>query len=116
MHPYNKEFIRLMKKAGWNKAETARQLEITPAVITRYTYGETRPSLTTLKLFKVILGDNRPMPEDDYDKLLAELGANPLAEYEQELLDCLRQLPPKKASPLADELTKLAEIGRRKGD
>lgn len=116
MHPYNNEFIRLMKKAGWNKAETARQLEITPAVITRYTYGETRPSLTTLKLFKIILGDNRPMPEDDHEKILAELNVSALADFEQELLDCLRKLPPRKAAPLAAELTKLAEIGRRKGD
>ena len=63
---------------------------------------------------RVLKGE--PLFRIDDRELLAELGANPLAEYEQELLDCLRELPPKKASPLADELTKLAEIGRRKGD
>ncbi len=116
MHPYNNEFLRLMKKAGWNKAETARQLEITPAVITRYSYGETRPSLMMLKLFKMLIGDKSPLPEDDRDQIVADLQRGKLLDFEYELIEQLRTVPMKKAADLAWELTAIAEIGTHKGE
>src|SRR5436190_1430737 len=67
MDPLNKAFIQLVSKSGWTKAETARRLELTPAVITRYFNGETRPSLTTIKLLKLTLGDTSPLPGRDTD-------------------------------------------------
>jgi transcriptional regulator with XRE-family HTH domain len=107
--PLNAEFMRLLAKAGWKKAEAARRLELTPAVITRYFNGETRPSLTTLKLFKLLLGDATPLPGDAKGKPVATApGYRPMAPWEEELLEVLRGVDPSIARKLAQQFTAIA--------
>jgi transcriptional regulator with XRE-family HTH domain len=88
----NVEFERLLAKSGWTQSECARQLELTPAVITRYLNGETRPSLTTLKLFKLMLGDVSPLPH----AAGADKGSDlrPIEQWERDLLSEMRSLHP----------------------
>ena len=107
--PLNAEFMRLLAKAGWKKAEAARRLELTPAVITRYFNGETRPSLTTLKLFKLLLGDSTALPGDAKGKPVATApGYRPMAPWEEELLATLRALDPNVARKLSQHFTAIA--------
>jgi len=53
----NDEFRRLFERSGWTQAEAARQLDVTPGVVSQYLSGDTRPSGTTLKLLHVLVGD-----------------------------------------------------------
>ena len=92
MDPLNKAFIQLVSKSGWTKAETARRLELTPAVITRYFNGETRPSLTTIKLLKLTLGDTSPLPGRDTDISVGLNTYRELSSWEENLLIELRRL------------------------
>jgi len=90
----NDEFARLLKKSGWKRAEAARQLELSPAVITRYLNSDTHPSLTVLKLFQLLIGDMQPLPG------VVASGPNhegelepPLDAAERQLIGQLRALP-----------------------
>jgi len=89
----NEEFARLLKNSGWKQSEAAKQLELSPAVITRYLNNDTHPSLTVLKLFKLLIGDMKPLPgtatlPQPDGELEPELDA-----VERELIRRLRQLP-----------------------
>ena len=61
LDPLNVEFLRLLESSGWSQSEAARQLDLAPATISQYKSGETRPSRTTLRLMKLILGDLTPL-------------------------------------------------------
>ncbi|MDB6036560.1 MAG: hypothetical protein JWM99_401 [Verrucomicrobiales bacterium] len=88
----NADFIRLMEKVGWTKADAARHLELTPAVVTRYYGGQTRPSLTTLKLFKMIVEDGDPLPDTEGNIRGAKARYKPLLGWENRFLECFRPL------------------------
>ena len=49
------EFKELLKQSGWNQAEAARRLELTPASISRYMSEQDEPSKQTLRLFRLLL-------------------------------------------------------------
>ena len=87
----NAEFARLLVSAGWKQAEAAKQLELSPAVITRYMSNETRPSLTVLKLFKLLIGDVQPLPGAEPGVMNGEL-EGPLDATERQLIVQLRGL------------------------
>jgi transcriptional regulator with XRE-family HTH domain len=89
----NEEFARLLTNSGWKQSEAARQLELSPAVITRYLNNDTHPSLTVLKLFKLLIGDMEALPG-----AVAEAEHNgelepPLDARERQLIRQLRRLP-----------------------
>ena len=91
-----------MEKVGWTKAEAARHLEITPAVVTRYYGGQTRPSLTTLKLFKMIVEDDNPLPDKDGNLRGASNAYTPLLSWEKRFLEDFRKLSEKKRTMLIE--------------
>lgn len=88
----NQEFVRLLNISGWNQSEAARQLELSPAVITRYCANDTRPSLTVLKLFKMLIGDTKSLPGEYAPGKPANQYDRPLDQLERDLLADLRQL------------------------
>lgn len=93
MDVLNAEFERLLTSSGWKQSEAARHLELSPAVVTRYLSNDTRPSLTVLKLFKLLIGDMHPLPgQEDVFGLDGEL-ERPLDTAERQLLAHLRTLP-----------------------
>lgn len=60
MDPLNREFVELLNASGWTSAEAARQLEVTPGLISQYRSGSTRPSPQMLRLFKLVLVGENP--------------------------------------------------------
>lgn len=60
MDPLNREFLALLEASGWSKAEAARQLDVTPSLISQYASGGTRPSPQMVRLFKLVLATERP--------------------------------------------------------
>ncbi|EEF62052.1 helix-turn-helix domain-containing protein [Pedosphaera parvula] len=108
MDPLNIEFERLLAKSGWTQSECARQLELTPAVITRYLNGETRPSLTTLKLFKLMLGDISPLPNAAGKGKGSDL--RPIEEWERDLLSEMRSLHPDVRATLLSGFKKVLNV------
>lgn len=90
----NEEFARLLKVSGWKQAEAARQLALSPAVISRYLNGDTHPSLTVLKLFQLLIGDMQALPGEagSAPEHNGELEP-PLAGAERQLIWQLRALP-----------------------
>jgi len=90
--PLNREFSRLLARSGWTQAEAARQLSLTPAAISRYLSGETRPSMTVIRLLKLLLQDTAPVAVPA-DSVGAGTGPMlPLEPWEGRLLRELRQL------------------------
>jgi transcriptional regulator with XRE-family HTH domain len=84
----NMEFVRLLANSGWNQSEAAEKLRLSPAVITKYVQGETRPSLTVLKLFKLLIGDLTPLPGDiEATGLETRDVGRPLEAWESDLLE-----------------------------
>ncbi len=59
--PLNREFARLLKASGWTQSEAARQLNLSPAAVSRYLSLETRPSTTVIQLFKLLINDRAPV-------------------------------------------------------
>src|SRR5689334_926952 len=87
----NMEFVRLLANSGWGQSEAAEKLRLSPAVITKYVQGETRPSLTVLKLFKLLIGDLTPLPGDtEPSGLETKEASRPLEDWEWDLLITLR--------------------------
>jgi len=89
----NDEFARLLANSGWKQSEAARQLELSPAVITRYLNNDTHPSLTVLKLFKLLIGDMQPLPGLTVQPEQNGTLEPPLDAVERQLIGQLRQLP-----------------------
>ncbi len=87
----NEEFTRLLASSGWKQSEAARHLQLSPAVITRYVTNDTRPSLTVLKLFKLLIGDMQPLPGEESLVMQGEL-ERPLDAAERQLIRHLRAL------------------------
>jgi predicted transcriptional regulator len=117
--PRNLEFARLLSISGWNQSEAARQLDLTPAAISRYLGGQTRPSTTVLQLFQLLLGDTKGVRKDlvqpeesgieggrrmteEEATLLRELGAldnERRTAVLKALCDLIRALSPEKKGP-----------------
>jgi transcriptional regulator with XRE-family HTH domain len=53
--PGNLEFKELLAHSKWTQSETARQLKVSPGLVSQYLSGLTRPSTTTLMLFRMVL-------------------------------------------------------------
>jgi transcriptional regulator with XRE-family HTH domain len=57
LEPENQEFRELLKRSEWSQSEAARQLKVSPGLVSQYLSGFTRPSTTTLKLFRMLVED-----------------------------------------------------------
>jgi transcriptional regulator with XRE-family HTH domain len=89
----NSEFTRLLRVSGWKQAEAARRLHLSPATVSLYLSGHTRPSVTVIQLFKLMLGDTSPIPgEPGTDQVEPPPRLPPLEEDEVALLRELRLL------------------------
>lgn len=95
MDVLNQEFIRLLANSGWKQSEAARHLELSPAVVTRYLNEDTRPSLTVLKLFKLLIGDMQPLPGENGQSVSTSVLDRPLDAAERQLIFQLRSLDDK---------------------
>jgi hypothetical protein len=96
MDVLNQEFARLLANSGWRQSEAARHLELSPAVVTRYLNQDTRPSLTVLKLFKLLIGDMQPLPGEHDQSVPASVLDRPLDAAERQLIFQLRALDDKR--------------------
>lgn len=93
MEDLNNEFARLLRISGWTQAEAARGLHLSPATVSLYLSGHTRPSVTVIQLFKLMLGDTSPIPgEPGAGPAGAPPQLPPLEEDEVALLRELRLL------------------------
>lgn len=88
MRQENIDFIALFEASGWSQAEASRQLDTSPPNISRYLSGAMPPHKTLLKLFKVLLANQKP------GALAAapSLKEDGLSEWERKVLDDLRWL------------------------
>lgn len=92
MDALKKEFVELMKVVGWTQAEVARQLCMTSGAVNQIVNPNSpvRPSLTTLRLFKLMVAGERPEAMNARTLELKE-GAEPgLTEPERRLLESVR--------------------------
>jgi hypothetical protein len=95
MDALKKEFVELMRVVGWTQAETARQLCMTSGAVNQIVNPNSpvKPSLTTLRLFKLMVTSERPDAINPRTLELKE-GAEPgLTEGERRLLESLRAVP-----------------------
>lgn len=92
MDETNQEFIRLLSGSGWNQSRAAKELHLDTGTISRYVNGETKPSLTVLKLFSELIGEpvrlksmaHQPSDRED---------SRQLEQWELEVLQNLRAIP-----------------------
>lgn len=57
MKERNIEFVRLLRKSGWNGLQAAAALKLSSGAISQYTTGATVPSETVLELFRHLVGE-----------------------------------------------------------
>ncbi len=55
LEPENREFVRLMKAAGWSQNETARRLQMTGGGVSQICTGKIRPSKGRLSLLRLLV-------------------------------------------------------------
>ena len=91
--PLNREFLRLFEASGWTQSATARQLSLSPAVVSQYLSGETRPSRTVIRLLQLLLGDCHPLPTEVGPGRESSADLLPLEVAERDLIARLRRLP-----------------------
>jgi transcriptional regulator with XRE-family HTH domain len=60
LEPENREFVRLMKAAGWSQNETARRLQMTGGGVSQICNGKIRPSKGRLNLLQLLVERERP--------------------------------------------------------
>ena len=88
MRPENIEFIALYEAAGWSKAETAKKLgDMDRSSIYKFLSGEVAPSAQTLKLFKLILANEKPGALSP-----AAFKETASADWEEKIINDLRDL------------------------
>ncbi len=85
----NREFTRLLKTSGWTQSEAARQLNLSPAAVSRYLSLETRPSPTVIQLFKLLLNERAPAAPAPAP---GPIGERTLTQEELDLIQDLRAL------------------------
>src|SRR5262249_47632063 len=96
--------------------EAARELQLTSGAVNQYLSETTRPSLTTIKLFKLLLRDASPLPGSTEPMAQASL-ASTFGPWEEELLASLRSLPRGEQIRLAEHVKGIADLlaGRARG-
>ncbi len=110
MHSLKREFLDLFRSSGWSQAETARRLGMTRGGVNGIVTRETIPSLATVKLFRLVLMNDRPgikLPKTnveagEVDELppVSEKWIQPLLddirmvkeEKRNEMVRCMRQI------------------------
>lgn len=94
MDDYAAEFDRLLDRSGWTNARAARELGLTPSVVTQYRKRRTAPSLTVLRLFAEILGERLLLPGESGQHSALRDGPRWLEEWEADALHALRRFEP----------------------
>ncbi len=108
----NQEFREFLNRSGWNQAEAARQLNLTPAAVSRYVSGASRPSATVLKLCGMLVeGAGNAAEPGEFAGMTAELDAD-----EAELIRGLRGLEGRDRSKVLMSMRLVLEVvGRGRG-
>lgn len=108
----NQEFREFLHRSGWSQAEAARQLNLTPAAVSRYLSGASRPSASILKLCGLLLeGAGIQVGRGEFAGMTAELDAD-----EADLIRRLRSLPGRDRSKVLMSMRLFLEVaGQGKG-
>jgi transcriptional regulator with XRE-family HTH domain len=114
LDPLNQEFKRLLELSGWSQSQAARELQLTSGAVNQYLSETTRPSLTTIKLFKLLLRDASPLPGSTEPLSQASL-ASTFGRWEEELLASLRSLPRDEQVRLAEHFKGIADLVAGRG-
>ena len=106
--------------SGWNQSEAARNLHISPGVVSRYMRDKTHPSETVLALFQTELQALQDtagpstrihgMDRQNSAALLENSTRPPLDPWEQDLVDTLRRIAPPKRNQAAKAAQNLLEL------
>src|SRR5215471_11479308 len=108
MEALNKEFIRLMKAAGWSQNETARRLRMTGGGVSQICTGRVRPSRGRLDLLKLLVEEQNP-------GAVARLNSQ-LEVWADDLLHNLRQVPDAQRGPLLEGIRHIIRaVSKRRG-
>src|SRR2546422_5772741 len=105
MEPENKEFVRLMKAAGWSQNETARRLQMTGGGVSQICTGKVRPSKGRLNLLRLLVEREKP----------GALKQREMEGWARDLLGDLRQMPEGQRSALLGAIRQMLKaIGRQR--
>jgi len=109
------EFRDLLRTSGWTQAEAARQLAMTPSALSQIVRRNSlvRPSLVTLRLFRLLLWDKKAGADGKMARRKTEPQSN---KWEHDLIRALRQIPPGTRKPILGVLYAMIEAARGKND
>ncbi|HYE29877.1 MAG TPA: helix-turn-helix domain-containing protein [Methylomirabilota bacterium] len=98
-----REFLDLFRNSGWSQAEAARRLGMTRGGVNGIVTRETVPSLATVKLFRLVLQNDRPgikLPKPNAEASELE-NLPPVSEkWIQPLLDDIRLVKEEKRNEM----------------
>lgn len=113
MDALNQEFLRLFAVSGWNQARVSRELHVSSGTVSQYVSGETRPSLTVLRLLAELVGDTLRVP--GVTPAPANRTFPPrLDPRERALVDALRDCPSEQRRQLLEAFATICRTTRPK--
>jgi len=109
IHPRKREFLALARQTGWNQAELARKLEITPGGMSGLVKGGTIPSAGLLKLLRLVVFTEKPEALQAGAARPTSLPPEPKDFALEGLLTTLASMTPRDRT---DMITQFTAIGR----
>lgn len=108
--PLQAEFARLWQASRWKRrAHAARQLGVSPSTIGRYLDCSIEPSLPVLRLFADLLGERLNLTGESPRARRLSDGPRWLEEWESDVVQSLRRLPPPARQQVIRGLTEILE-------
>lgn len=108
-HPNVLEFIRLRQKVDWPIAKIADQLRVDRTAVYRWVAGDMIPHETRLAYFASLIGEPAHLGSE---RLMDRAAPRALDDWERELLDVIRPIPPKERAAFTKSLAEVVKVLR----
>lgn len=109
LHPLCEEFVRLQKICGWSDAQIADELHVDRASVFRWRKGKMRPEPSKLILLASRIGTDVHIGSE---RFMDRAAPRALDDWERELLDVIRPIPPKERAAFTRSLAEVVKVLR----
>lgn len=109
LHPLCEEFVRLQTICGWSDAQIADELHVDRASVFRWRKGKMRPEPSKLILLASRIGTEVHLGSE---RLMDRAAPRALDDWERELLDVIRPIPPKERAAFTKGLAEVIKVLR----
>lgn len=109
MNPRTVEFERLLAASRWKQIQAAKELGVTPSIISRYRKGDVVPSVTILRLFAALIGERLLLPGESQQRVEWDRGARWLEPWESEAAAIFRKIEPTRRARVINAVREIVD-------